>query len=100
MTTYLIAQIDIHDRDRYAEYEAGFFEIFSQYGGKMLSVEEDTETLEGEWPFSRTVLIEFPSKEIASAWYESDEYQALAQHRFAASTANAVLIEGLPGAES
>jgi uncharacterized protein (DUF1330 family) len=46
------------------------------------------------------VLIEFPSKEIASAWYESDEYQALAQHRFAASTANAVLIEGLPGAES
>lgn len=100
MTTYLIAQIDIHDRDRYAEYEAGFFEIFAQYGGKMLSVEEDTETLEGEWPFSRTVLIEFPSKEIASAWYESDEYQALAQHRFAASTANAVLIEGLPGAES
>ena len=100
MTTYLIAQIDIHDRDRYSEYEAGFAEIFSQYGGRMLSVEEDPETLEGNWSFTRTVLIEFPSKDIATAWYESDEYQALAQDRFSASTANAVLIEGLPGAES
>jgi uncharacterized protein (DUF1330 family) len=41
------------------------------------------------------VLIEFPSKESAMAWYESEAYQALAQHRFASSDGNIVLLKGL-----
>ncbi|MFV2090198.1 MAG: DUF1330 domain-containing protein [Pseudomonadales bacterium] len=100
MTTYLIAQLDIHDREEYSKYEEGFRDSFSQYGGKLLSVEEDPETLEGNWSFTRTVLIEFPSKEVAMGWYDSDDYQALVQRRFAASTGNLVMIEGLPGAGS
>lgn len=100
VTTYLIAQLDIHDREEYSKYEEGFRDSFSQYGGKLLSVEEDPETLEGNWSFTRTVLIEFPSKEVAMGWYDSDDYQALVQRRFAASTGNLVMIEGLPGAGS
>ena len=94
MTHYLIARIDINDRETYSEYEAGFMEIFSQYDGKMLSVDESPTLIEGEWPVSRTVLIEFPSKESAMAWYESEAYQTLAQHRFASSHGNIVLLEG------
>jgi uncharacterized protein (DUF1330 family) len=70
-------------------------EIFSQYDGKMLSVDEAPKLIEGEWPVSRTVLIEFPSKESAMAWYESEAYQALAQHRFSSSDGNIVLLKGL-----
>jgi len=95
MTHYLIARIDIHGREEYSKYQAGFMEIFSQYDGKMLSVDEAPKLIEGEWPVSRTVLIEFPSKESAMAWYESEAYQALAQHRFASSNGNIVLLKGL-----
>ena len=94
-THYLIARIDINDREEYSKYQAGFMEIFSQYDGKMLSVDEAPKLIEGEWPVSRTVLIEFPSKESAMAWYESEAYQALAQHRFASSDGNIVLLKGL-----
>lgn len=95
MTVYLVAQITIHDQDRYGEYGSGFMEIFSKYQGTLLSVDEAPVKLEGNWDYTRTVLISFPSEEAAMAWYRSEEYQALAQHRFAASDANAAIIHGL-----
>ncbi len=95
MAKYLIAQINIHDRAEYAKYEVGFSEIFSKYKGKMLAVDEAPESLEGQWAYTRTVLIEFPTDEDAMAWYKSPEYQKLAEHRFAASEANLVKISGL-----
>ena len=97
MSYYLIAQIDIVDRDGYQAYEAGFMEIFSRYKGTALGVDEQPKLLEGTWPYTRTVLISFPSEEDAMAWYQSDEYQALAQHRFNSSSANIVGIQGFPG---
>ena len=94
MPVYLIAQLNIHDRAKYAEYGAGFMEIFSRYEGRLLSVHESPEPLEGEWNYTRTVLLEFPSEAKAKAWYHSEDYQRLAQHRFASSNANLVLIKG------
>jgi uncharacterized protein (DUF1330 family) len=91
----MIAQINIEDRERYANYEAGFLDIFFQHEGKVLSVDEQPRTLEGEWNWTRTVLIEFPSQEAALAWYESAEYQELMQHRVAASVANVAMIRGV-----
>ena len=94
MSVYVIAQLNIHDRTRYATYGSGFMEIFSKYGGRVLSVDEAAQVLEGDWNYMRTVLLEFPSEEQATAWYRSPEYQSLAEHRFAASDANIVLIKG------
>ena len=95
MTTYLIARINIHDRARYAEYEKGFMDIFHRYNGRLLAVDESTEALEGAWPCTRTVLLSFPSESAARDWYESPAYQALAQHRLAASSADIALVKGL-----
>ena len=92
---YLIAQIEIADRETYTKYEAGFMDIFLAYKGRMLSVDEGAQLLEGEWPYTRTVLVEFPSKEDALDWYESEEYQSLAKHRFASSKSNIVIVSGL-----
>jgi len=94
MSVYLIAQLNIQDREEYSAYEAGFMDIFARYDGKLLSVDEAPEILEGECTFTRTVLIEFPSKAAADAWYHSEAYQALAQHRFAASDGNIIMIKG------
>ena len=65
---YLIAQIEIADRETYTKYEAGFMDIFLAYKGRMLSVDEGAQLLEGEWSYTRTVLVEFPSKEDALDW--------------------------------
>jgi len=92
---YLIAQINIHDREQYRQYEAGFMEIFRRFNGKMLAADEAPMTLEGDWSYTRTVLIEFPTDEDALAWYQSEDYQALAKHRFAASSANLIKISGV-----
>jgi uncharacterized protein (DUF1330 family) len=95
MSVYFIAQLSIHDRETYTRYSSGFMEIFSKYNGKMLAVDEAPETMEGDWSCTRTVLIEFPTEHEAKSWYESNEYQSLAQHRLASSNANVVMIRGL-----
>ena len=95
MSAYLIATLNITDRDRYSSYEAGFMDIFNRFHGRLLSVDENVETLEGEWTYTRTVLVAFPSKEDALAWFQSDDYQALADHRKAASTGSIVMLQGL-----
>jgi uncharacterized protein (DUF1330 family) len=95
--TFVIVQIEIKDRDRYHQYEtAGHLEIFDKFSGKLVGVDENVEIVEGSWPFTRTVLIEFPSKELARAWYESDEYQAVAGLRHDSTTSNLVLVSGFP----
>lgn len=94
MSVYLVAQVNIHDRATYATYISAFRDILAQYEGKILSVEEAPTLLEGKWDYVRTVLLEFPSEARAHAWYDSKEYQAIAEYRRAASTANLVFIRG------
>ena len=95
MSTYLIANLTINDRDRYTQYEDAFMAVFETYNGKILAVDENQEVLEGDYDRTRTVLIEFPSNEEAMAWYESEAYQAIAQHRWASSDAVVIMIEGM-----
>ncbi len=95
MSVYIVARIQIDDRDEYTRYEAGFMDVFAKYAGELLAVDEAVETLEGEWPGTRTVILRFPSREDARRWYDSSEYQELAQHRFRASQGNIVIVSGL-----
>lgn len=94
MTVYVVALIQIEDRARYGAYESGFMEIFERYEGKILAVDDDSHTLEGAWNHSRTVLLEFPDDAALQRWYHSEDYQALMQHRLAASTANLGVLQG------
>ena len=96
MCVYVVAQIRIHDRTAYARYESGFMEIFAQYGGEMLAVDETPVPLEGEWDHTRTVIIRFDSNADARAWYNSDAYQDLAKHRWEGSSADIAIVAGLP----
>ena len=87
-------RLTITDRETYGSYESGFMEIFAKYKGALLGLSESPELLEGEWDFTRTVLISFPTREDALAWFNSPEYQELAKHRKQASTGPIMLIPG------
>ena len=94
---FVIVQILINDRDGYRQYEtAGHQEIFDKFSAKVVGIDEKVEIVEGSWPFTRTVLIEFPNRALARAWYESDEYQAIAGLRHDSTTSNLVIVSGLP----
>ena len=96
MPAYVIVQLTINDPEEYAKYSAGVMEILAQYNGRVLAASDRVEVIEGSWPYSRTVILEFPSLEQARSSYRSSAYQSLAQHRFKASRANVILIDGKP----
>ena len=96
MACYFIAQLNIHDRERYAQYLEGTDGPLVAHGARVLAVDEAVTVLEGEWPFGRTVVIEFPTRAHLEAWYSSPGYREIAAHRHAAATGNAVLVHG-PG---
>ncbi len=95
MSVYAIALINISDRAGYAVYEQGFMDIFNRFKGRLLAVDEAPVVKEGEWPHTRTVLLEFPDQAELDRWYHSDAYQALARHRFASSQGVVAVIKSL-----
>jgi uncharacterized protein (DUF1330 family) len=94
MARFFIAQLNVHDPAEYARYLEGTAALLEEFSGTVLAVDEDPEVLEGEWPYGRTVLIEFPTRDHLDRWYLSDGYRAIAVHRRAAATGNIVSIEG------
>lgn len=92
MSVYMLALVNVHDRATYANYERGFMKIFRKYQGKLVALDESPVVKEGDWPYERTVLVEFPTLEEMERWYHSEEYQALSRHRRDASTASIVVL--------
>jgi uncharacterized protein (DUF1330 family) len=54
----------------------------------------EAEVREGKWPYTKTVVIRFPSVEHAKRWYESPEYQKMVPHRLRAAAADLILVNG------
>lgn len=97
MPAYIVGQVSVHDLVEYNKYLAGFFEAFAPFEGRVLVASDQVDVIEGEWPKTRTVVLEFPSMDHAKRWYNSPAYQAVAQHRFKAATSNLILTEGWKG---
>jgi uncharacterized protein (DUF1330 family) len=95
MKYYFSAQIRIDDPDEYDKYLEHFDEIFSKYKGEYLAIDESPLLLEGEWAYTKSVLVKFDSKEDFTDWYYSDEYQSILPHRLKASKCDTILIEGV-----
>lgn len=94
MSHYFIANIKINDSDEYEKYLNEASEIFSKFNGKYLAVDDKPEILEGKWNYTRTVLIEFNSKDDFEMWYNSDEYQRILKYRLNASECDTILVSG------
>ena len=70
-------------------------DVFARGSGKLLAVDEAPAVIEGDWPVTRTVLIEFPDADAMRAWYDSEDYQQLVQHRFASSKGDIVMLQSV-----
>ena len=94
MSYYFIAQIRIRDEKEYQKYIDKAGEVFRKYKGKYLALDNEPEVLEGEWDYTRTVLISFENKGDFDAWYNSDEYQDILTYRLKASVCDSILVKG------
>lgn len=93
---YWIAHVSIDDPQAYEAYRQANAEAFSKFGGRFLVRGAPQEVVEGQMR-PRSVVIEFPSLQVARDCYHSAEYQRAKALRDPVSQADLVIVEGWPG---
>lgn len=93
MKHYTVAEIVITDHGWVAEYVANVTPLVEAHGGRYLARTARIERIEGErTPPQLFLLIEWPSKADAMAFYDSDEYRPYREARRAGATGEFVLV--------
>ena len=100
MAAYLIYQAEVIDADQYAKYTAKTGPSIAAAGGRFVVRGGDVVVLEGEAPAGRTVVVEFPTMQVALDWYRSDEYTEIRRLRDGAAVARMYAIEGVATTEN
>jgi uncharacterized protein (DUF1330 family) len=76
------------------EYLERIDATLAPFGGHFIVHGGDFELLEGSWP-GNLIVIEFPDREQARAWYHSDAYQAIVTLRTDNSDSDVIMIDGV-----
>lgn len=95
MKYYAVAELDITDQSWVAEYVKNVTGLVEQNGGRYLARTSNVEKIEGERKAPQVFLIiEWPSRDAAVAFYESDEYRPYRQSRIKGARNEFVLVAG------
>lgn len=94
MAAYLIYQADVSDPERYEIYKAAAGPSVVAAGGRYLVRGGECVPLEGELPASRTVVLEFASREVALEWYWGVEYTEIRKLRHGIAEATLYVVDG------
>ena len=95
MSAYLIANVDIKDAEKFAEYFKSTPDIIKQFGGRFLVRGGDFEILEGDWNPKRLVVVEFETMRKAKEFYNSPQYQEIIGLRHNSAYTEWVFVEGV-----
>ena len=90
---YLVANIRIKDKDKFAAFSGMAAPVIKAHGGKVLARGPGAERHEGSVE-GIVMMIEFESVDTARTFYLSDEYQAAKAVRDACSETDLMIIEG------
>ena len=95
MKYYCVAELDITDQSWIPSYVQNVTKLVEQQGGRYLARTANIEKLEGERTTPQIFLIlEWPSREAAMAFYESEEYRPYRQSRMDGAGNEFVLVAG------
>jgi uncharacterized protein (DUF1330 family) len=95
MTVYAIAQLKIHDRERYNRYLVRFMDVLKAHKGRLLAADDAPRVLRGEAVMDKLVLLSFAEEAQFRAWAGSPEYVEISKDRDASSDATIVLARGV-----
>jgi uncharacterized protein (DUF1330 family) len=94
MSALFIVNCTIKNMDLLNDYVAGAGASLGVVPLQLLAMDNESETVEGSPAGSRTVVLQFESKEDFHTWYDSPEYQAVIGKRLEATDGFAVLVNG------
>jgi len=93
MAGYVIARIDVTNPEGMKAYQDAVAPAVAAAGGKYLV--RGGKVLGPDPDGRRLVILEFPSKDAAKAFWNSDTYQDIAKLRKDHATMDAVVVEGV-----
>ena len=94
MKGYWIVRCEYHNPEAFEEYAKVATEVVAKNNGKFL-VRGGQQTNKENAKLERTVLVEFPSFQIAEEVYAGDAYQAALKHIKNCSLRDFVITEGI-----
>ena len=93
MPAFVVSRVQIRDADAMRRYVTEAPLTVAAFGGRYHFRGSQVEALEGAWEHDRLVVLEFPSRADAVAWYESDVYRPLRDLRQASAEAIILLAD-------
>jgi uncharacterized protein (DUF1330 family) len=95
MKYYLIGEVEVTDQSWVPDYVRNVTGMVERWGGRYLARTTTVERIEGgrKAP-AMLVIVEWPSKEKAMAFYESAEYRPYRQKRIAGAKNEFLLVAG------
>ena len=94
-SAYIFANVQVTDPIQYQQYRELSSRAIQEHGADICIRGGAVEILEGDWTPERVVLLKFPSRDAAKAFYESANYLLARQARAGAAVMRMVLIEGV-----
>jgi uncharacterized protein (DUF1330 family) len=94
MSAYVIGHMSVTNPEGYKDYAAQVPATLAAHGGAFIVRGGHATTLEGEMPHGRHVVIRFPDRAAAEAWYNSPVYQEIVSIRFAHSSGVLMIVDG------
>ncbi|MBV9292660.1 MAG: DUF1330 domain-containing protein [Frankiales bacterium] len=93
MSAYMIFNYTIDDADAYQAYPPAAMPSIGASGAEILVADYSADGIEGT-PGHVNIVLRFPSKEAAMAWYTGEEYTAAKRLRQAATSGHVTLSDG------
>jgi uncharacterized protein (DUF1330 family) len=93
MAAYMICTMKVHDPVTFRKYSDHTPKTLQKYGGRFLTRGDEVTTSEGAEFSERMVILEFPDRASAEAWYNDPEYQRLSEFRRAATTNGRMILQ-------
>lgn len=94
MPVYLVADIAVTDPETYEAYKLLSPGAVAAYGGRFVVRGGNPQPVEGDWPATRIVIVEFPDRETAHRFWDGPEYAHARKVREGAAIVRSVLVDG------
>jgi uncharacterized protein (DUF1330 family) len=94
MSVYVLIDLDVHDPEAMAQYEAKVAPLITEYGGKVVAKDPEPELYEGSWAPGLVVILEFETRAAVRAFYDAPEYEPIRAIRLGAATSKGLIAVG------
>jgi uncharacterized protein (DUF1330 family) len=95
MKAYCIVYEVIDDLETFEQYRRQVLPTIEAHQGRFIVRGGAFTTLEGEMPYERIAMLEFPSRAAAEGWYHSPDYQRILPLRTQSGRSQFILVDGV-----